>query len=144
MIYNITINSNPGESMTGVFGIIHEFVKTMENNGLEVVEKIKRNHETFDEFENIVCEEVSKLQNKKVKVNDLIKNDRHREIVYARQIITTKMIKSCTLQTASNRFDQNHATVLHSHKKVKLMFETDSRYRAMIQLIEERTKCKIY
>jgi chromosomal replication initiation ATPase DnaA len=77
-------------------------------------------------------------------VSDLMKKTRKPPVVYSRQIIVKKMIQSMSLKAASRRFDQDHATALHSRRIVNNMYETEYKYRAMIQRIEERTKCKIY
>jgi hypothetical protein len=144
MIYEIKITTDTTRIITRILPIIKFFTGLVESFGFIVKTSYKTEPTNYDSFEVVVCEEVSKLQGKRVSVNQLESTTRRREVVYSRQIIMKKMNESMSLQLAGNRFGKDHATVLHSSKTVKNMYETNSDYRKMIQRIEERTKCKIY
>jgi chromosomal replication initiation ATPase DnaA len=143
MIYEIKITAEPGQSMKFIYCYIKRIIELTALVGIKV-EVNKKQNIKGDHFEEVVCEEVSKYFGEKVSVNDLMKKTRKPPVVYSRQIIVKKMIQSMSLKTASSRFDQDHATALHSRRIVNNMYETDYKYRSMIQRIEERTKCKIY
>jgi chromosomal replication initiation ATPase DnaA len=143
MIYEINITAEPGQSILKLKPYIDILLAKADKLG--ATNKVfKKQNIKGDYFETVVCEEVSKYFGEKVSVNDLMKKTRKPLIVYSRQIIIKKMIKSMSLKTASSRFEQTHATALNSRKIVNNMYETDYQYRSMIQRIEERTKCKIY
>lgn len=143
MIYEIKITTDTNKSIAKILPIIKFFTGFIENLGFVIKTSYKTEPTNYDIFEVVVCEEVSKLQGKKVSVNQLESNTRRREVVYSRQIIMKKMNESMSLQLAGNRFGKDHATVIHSAKAVKNLYDTDARFREMIQRIEERTKCKI-
>ncbi len=143
MIYEIKITTDTNRSIAKILPVIKFFTSFIENLGFVIKTSYKTEPTNYDSFEIVVCEEVSKLQGKKVSVNQLVSNTRRREVVYSRQIIMKKMNESMSLQLAGNRFGKDHATVLHSAKTVKNLYDTDARFRKMIQRIEQRTKCKI-
>lgn len=70
-------------------------------------------------------------------------NTRKREIVQARQIAMyfSKKLTKESLATIGNKIgDKDHATVLHSCKTVNNLIETDKRFRAQMDEIENQLK----
>jgi chromosomal replication initiation ATPase DnaA len=143
MIYEINITAEPGQSILKLKPYIDILLAKADKLGA-TNRVLKKQNIKGEHFEEVVCEEVSKYFGEKVSVNDLMKKTRKPPVVYSRQIIVKKMIQSMSLKAASSRFDQDHATALHSRRIVNNMYETEYKYRSMIQRIEERTKCKIY
>jgi chromosomal replication initiation ATPase DnaA len=143
MIYAIKITAEPGQSLSNVKALISEITDRAIELELEV--NISQQDDILiDEFEKVVCEEISKYFFVTVKPTELFKPNRKRHVAWARQICIKKMIYSITLDAAADRFHQTHANAMYGRDSVINMYESNVRYREMIQRIEERTKCKIY
>ncbi len=78
-----------------------------------------------------------------LKVEDIATQSRKREVVEARQItmyLSKNLTKDSLTSIGKKIGNRNHATVVHSCKKVKDLMDTDQHYKKNVEEIKEKLK----
>lgn len=96
--------------------------------------RIEKKYLSFDQAISIA------LQNTHITKNQLLLKSRKRDLVTARQTIFYLLRKysKYTLSDIGTQFNQDHATVLHGHKHIIQLLDSDRKFKAEIQFLEDK------
>ncbi len=106
----------------------------------QMIDKIVKNSAkeiSIDYIQKVVCDYMD------VQIEEIHSNTRKREIVQARQLamfFSKKHTKASLATIGMHCGGKDHATVLHAHKTVKNLIETDKQFKTYVDDIEKKLK----
>ena len=105
----------------------------------QTMKELKEN--TANRIINIVCQEASEYGMGEITPEMIKVKNRKSNYLLGRQLsiyFINKYIKSLSLTQVGALFGQDHATVIHTKKKVSNLYDTERKYRELVEKINER------